>query len=365
MRKQLGYVSHSLAADIEAERRVEADETLATAMAKAAAGVMLSKDDKAALRAATEAAAEADHAGDACYEGGDYEKEVEEDAEEAEEVDEELRAILSKATSGKMLTADEKARLKAEDERRKHATKLRAAAVMSGGRGGQGGRRASDSTAAAAPSGPAAWRTDSITVGWMKDVKGRPDMARKHRYKSACRDVEYVIERRKLMKQRFKDMQYVENKEARLLVMWFQARKIQRAFHAYKFRANAKASADLRRRREEMAAAAPGVAAGVGEPQPSSSKPSSTSPSKRDFTAERKDRLNNVTAEVTSITSSFQEFVYYKAATGTRFVTDLEKVRSRKHMEVNPARAGSSRRGKLQLEKGEIPNWKAEFRKHV
>ena len=172
---------------------------------------------------------------------------ADDDDEEVEQLrvvfDEEIRAILGKATSGRILTADEKARLKAatvkEEERRRKERRRRAKSAGGGG-GGQDGRRSSDSTAAAAPKGPAAWRTDTTAIDFMNNVKGRPDMARKHRYKTACRDIEFIGKRRQIMKQRFKDAQVVENQEAKLLVMWFQARKIQRAFHAYNWRVNAK-----------------------------------------------------------------------------------------------------------------------------
>ena len=66
--------------------------------------------------------------------------------------------------------------------------------------------------------------------------------------------------------------------------------------------------------------------------------------------AEMRLKRAKMSKEMSSITASFHEFMAYKATAGTAFLAKLEKSHSRRNMRVF-----ASRRGKLQLERGEIP----------
>lgn len=286
MQKHLGYTSHSLAEQIESRQRADADKELATTMMKIAADKTLLDAEKAMLRAAIQSN-EVGRGEDKNYL--------------------ELDVILAKAASDRMLTADEKARLKAASkEVEKRSNAARHEVLSQDARGGQGGRLSRDSTAAAAALGPGAWRTDQKVVEYMHNVKNRPDVARKHRYQTACKDIKWIGERRQAMKQRFKDIRDVESKEVKLLVMWFQARKIQRAFGAFMWRAKAKASAETRRHKEEQASN------------------ENTSGGKIDYNAARKQMIDKMSKEVSSVSTSFQQFQAYKAANGTDILSKLK-----------------------------------------
>ena len=370
-RRHLGYESRSLMAELDAERRAEADTYLAAAIFKAAAGRPLSGRDKITLRTGMEAVERKRASGQSSSGGDDVPLDSKDgsrgsladrgqlgarhpirgvggggsgaspaqpgndltsaDIDNARQeggilqVDEDFSAIVTKAAEGRHLTEIERARLKAkmiEVERRRRK------AAEGDGRGG-GGRPSSNAAA-----GPAAWRFDRAVGDHVKDVRARPDTARRRRYKSACRDVQWICERRKVAKQRLRQVFEADNREAKLLVMWFQSRKIQRAWKAFKWRANTRASAEAQKHALAL------------NPIGSRTKLDRTPIGPRVI-------LSN---EMSSVAHAFQAFSTYQATGGSAFLEKLERSRSRV-MQPKPDMTGKTRSGKLQLEKNEIPQW--------
>jgi hypothetical protein len=153
---------------------------------------------------------------------------------------------------------------------------------------------------------------------------------------------------------RFKDMQFVESQETRLLIMWFQARKIQRAFQGHQWRVNARVRAEARARAEELKAKALGHAMSeTGSPREAAkaADAATDSPRTKSLNEKMRERMERQRNEMTSVAQSFKEFNAYKAVAGKEFLEKLEKSARRPKMTSYV----STRRGILQLERGEIP----------